>query len=268
MPGGGGGDVLQPRGVGEILSAAFEIYKNNAAQLILIVALVVVPLQFLSHLLSGVVFAAKKGPSIVIGDRIVTTTLPRNTGVVILAALVAAVITVVITSALQAAITRAAAQTTVGDAVDVGESYRFGFKRFGAVFLLSLLVGLVVAVGFILLIIPGIIFLTLLAVAVPALVIERLGVTAAMSRSWNLAKGNFWHVLGTIIIAAIIAGVVSGILGAIGGSSWFLGWIFGSIGAIITGPFTALVSVLLYLDLRTRSEALTSAQLRSELAAT
>jgi hypothetical protein len=130
------------------------------------------------------------------------------------------------------------------------------------------LVGLVVAVGFILLIIPGIIFLTLLAVAVPALVIEGSGVTASMGRSWNLAKGYFWHVLGTIIVAAIIAGIVSGILGALGSSNWFLGWIFGSIATIITGPFTALVSVLLYLDLRTRSEALTAGQLRSELAST
>lgn len=267
MPGGGGGDVLQPRGVFDILSAAFEIYKNNAAQLILIVAIVVVPLQLVAHLLSGVVFAAKKH-TVLIGNQQITVTSPRATGLVILAALIGAVITIVITSALQAAITRAAAQTTVGDPVDVGESYRFGFKRFGAVFLLSLLVGLVVAVGFILLIIPGIIFLTLLAVSVPALVIEGLGVTAAMSRSWNLAKGYFWHVLGTIILAAIIAGIVSGILGAIGGSNWFLGWIFGSIGTIITGPFSALVSVLLYLDLRTRSEALTAGRLRSELAST
>jgi hypothetical protein len=249
------------------LSAAFEIYKNNAMQLIVIVAIVVVPLQFVSHFLSGVAFAANKH-DVFIGSQRVTVTDTRNVGIVILAALIGAIITVVITSALQAAITRAAAQTTVGDAVDVGESYRFGFKRFGAVFLLSLLVGLVVAGGLILLIIPGIIFLTLLAVAVPALVIEGLGVTASMGRSWNLAKGHFWHVLGTIVVAAIIAGVVNGILGAIGSGNWFLGWIFGSIGTIITGPFSALVSVLLYLDLRTRTEGLTSGKLRSELAST
>jgi hypothetical protein len=265
MPGGGGGDVLPARSLGDILSAAFEIYKDNATNLILIVAIVVVPLQFIAHFLSGVVFAADK-ETIVIGTVSVTRTVTRSFGTVLLVTLIGAIITIVISAALQAAIIRAAAQTTVGDPVDIDQSYRFGFAHFGSVLGASILVGIVVAVGFLLLVIPGVIFLTLLAVTIPVVVIERRGVTAAMSRSWNLAKGHFWHVLGTIVVAAIIAGVIGGIIGAIGGSNWFLGWIFGSIGQIIVAPFSAMVTVLLYLDLRTRSEALTAAQLRSELA--
>jgi hypothetical protein len=263
--GGGSGGALPARGLGDILSAAFEIYKNNAAKLITIVAVVVVPLQFVLHLLTGVVFAPKK-TTFLIGNVAVTQTATRSAGTIILVALIGVIIGVVINAALQAAIMRAAAQTTVGDAVDVGESYRFGFKRIGAVIAASLLVGLVVGIGFILLVIPGVIFLTLLAVVIPVVVIENKGATEAMSRSWNLAKGHFWHVLGTIVVAAIIAGVVGGAIGAIGGSSWFLGWIFGSIGQIIAAPFSALVAVLLYLDLRTRSEALTADTLRMELA--
>lgn len=265
--GGGGGDVLQPRGLGDILTAAFEIYKNNAAKLIVIVAVVVVPLQFVSHLLTGVVFATKKQVTTV-GN--ISYTLPgtRSFGIFIVVTVIGLVITVVISAALQAAITRAAAQSTVGEPIDVAASYAFGFKKFGAVLLTSIVVGLVVGFGFVLLIIPGVIFLTMLAVAIPVVVIEGQGVGAAMSRSWALAKGNFWHVLGTVVVAAILAGIVTGIIGAIGGSNWFLAWIFGSIGSILTAPFTALVTVLLYLDLRTRAEGLTSAQLRSELAST
>ena len=263
--GGGGGDVLQPRGLGDILTAAFEIYKNNAAQLIVIVAVVVVPLQFVSHLITGLALAAKKD-KVVIGNITINTVATRSAGVIILAALIGLLIVVVTTSALQAAITRAAAQTTVGEPVDVAASYSFGLKRFGAVLGTSLLVGLVVVLGLILLIVPGVIFYTMLAVAIPVVVIEGKGATAAMSRSWALAKNNFWHVLGTIVVAGLIAGIISSIIGVFGGHNWFLGWIFGSIGTIITAPFTAMVSVLLYLDLRTRAEGLTAAQLRSELA--
>jgi hypothetical protein len=247
------------------LSAAFEIYKSNAAKLIVIVAVVVVPLQFLSKLLTGVVFASKK-EQILVGNLSITTTAPRSFGVAILVGLIGLLITVVITSALQAAITRAAAQTTVGEPVDVAESYRFGFKRLGSVLATSIVVGLVVVIGFLLLIVPGVYFLTIFAVAIPVVVIEGQGVGAAMSRSAALAKGNFWHVLGTVVVAAILAGIVSGIIGAIGGHNWFVSWIFVSIGTIITAPFQALVSVLLYLDLRTRAENLTASQLRSELA--
>ena len=84
-----------------------------------------------------------------------------------------------------------------------------------------------------------------------------------MSRSWNLVKGHFWHAVGVIIVAGLIAGVISGIIGSIGGNAWVVRWIFTAIGTILTAPFSALVSVLLYLDLRSRSEALTADTLRA-----
>ena len=76
----------------------------------------------------------------------------------------------------------------------------------------SILVGLVVGIGFILLIIPGIIFLTMLSVTIPALIVEDHGGTAAMGRSWNLVKGHFWHVLGMIVVAGSSPGVVGAII--------------------------------------------------------
>ncbi len=57
---GGPQGGMAPKTLGEILSAAFNIYKANASKLILIVAIVVVPLSFISALFSGVVFAGTK----------------------------------------------------------------------------------------------------------------------------------------------------------------------------------------------------------------
>ena len=42
-------------------------------------------------------------------------------------------------------------------------------------------------------------------------------------------------------------------------------WIFQAIAQIITAPFTALVTVLLYLDLRARRRSLSADGLRAEL---
>jgi hypothetical protein len=263
-PGGGGGagGSLPARGLGDILSAAWQIYTKNAASLILIVAVVVVPLSFLGALVSGVVFNDDKTvrAGIVVGS--------RSAAVGLLVGLILALIGLVIVFVLQAAILRGAAQATIGDPVDVEASYRWGLRRFPSVLLLAILVGLTVLVGLILLIIPGLIFIVMFSVAIPVLVIENRKGTEAMSRSWNLVKGHFWHVVLVLIVTALITGIVSGILGAIGGHNWFIAWIFDAVAQIITAPFTALVSVLLYLDLRARSEALTAEQLRAELAAT
>ena len=237
-PGPGG---IRPRTPGEIWSEAFRIYRENAANLLLIVAVVVVPLTFVSAVIV-------------------------QTGVTILGLLVGAAIGIIIWAVLQAAVLRGAAQATIGDPVDIEASYRWGLARFGSVLLVALLVGIVVAVGFLLLIIPGFIFLVFLSVSEPALIVENRRGTEAMSRSWNLVRGQFWHALVVILVAAIITGVIQGILSAIGGDNWFVAWIFTAIAQIITAPFTALVTVLLYLDLRARTEALTAERLRTELA--
>jgi hypothetical protein len=238
-PGPGG---FRPRTLGEILSEAFRIYRENAANLVVIVAVVVVPLSLIGA----------------VAIRLFDVTLAL--------VFIGAAIGVIISFILQAAMLRGAAQATIGDPVDVEASYRWGLSRLGSVLLVAFLVGIVVGVGFLLLIIPGIIFLVFLSVSEPALIVENRRGTEAMSRSWNLVRGHFWHALVVILVAAIITWVIQGILGAIGGDNWFVRWIFSAIAQIITAPFTALVTVLLYLDLRARTEALTADRLRTELA--
>lgn len=263
---GGPQGGIPPKTLGEILSAAFNIYKANISKLAIIVVVVVVPLSFISALLSGVVFAQGKETVLILGEPVEVVS-SRGILTALFLAAIAAAISVITWAVLEAAIMRAAAQATIGDPVDPEASYRYGFKRLGSVLLVSLLVGLAVLGGFILLVIPGIIFLVFLSVSIPALVVENRRGTDAMSRSWNLVKGHAWHALGVIVVAGLITGVIGGAIGAIGGSAWVVRWIFTAIGTIVTAPFSALVSVLLYLDLRARSEALSADTLRSELAA-
>jgi hypothetical protein len=261
---GGPGGAIPPKTLGEILSAAFNEYKANAAGLITIVAIVVVPLSLIGAVLTDVVFDPGTGTVRVLGEPVEAS---RSLFAALFASAIGVAISVIIWAILEAAILRAAAQATIGDPVDVQASYRWGFRRFGSVILVAILVGLAVLGGLILLVIPGLIFAVMLSVSVPALVVEDRRGTEAMGRSWNLVKGNFWHAVGVIVVAGLITGVVSGVIGAIGGDNWVLRWIFNSIGTIITAPFSALVIVLLYIDLRARGESLSADTLRAELSA-
>jgi hypothetical protein len=267
-PSAGGGGAIPQRGLGDILTAAFELYRANAAKLITIVAIVVVPLTFVSALLTKVLFKQSCTEADLQTAQTLQDVANRCTGGLFRGAFIAAIgffIAVAIQQLLAGAVTRGGAAATLGREVDVKGSYGYAFSRLGGLIGLALLVGLVVGIGFILVIIPGIIFLVFLSVSVSAFIIERLGVTASMSRSWKLVSGQWWHVFFVIVVAAIIAGVVNGIITAIGGSSFFGAWIFGSIAQIITGPFVALVNVLLYIDLRSRHEGLTGERLGNEL---
>jgi hypothetical protein len=261
---GGPSGGLPAKTLGQILSQAFDIYRANAAKLLTIVAVVVVPLSLISAILTGVIFE----PEVVRSGQVVVSVdeLGRSFLGYLFVGAIGGLIAVLIAAVLQAATARAAALAVIGDPVDVQTSYRYGFRRLGSVILISLLVGVIVAVGFLLLIVPGIIFLVFLSVAIPALIVENRRGTDALGRSWNLVQGEFWHAFAVVFVAAILVGIVSGIIGSIGGNEWVIRWIFTAIAQILTAPYAALVSILLYVDLRARKEALNAGTLRQELA--
>ena len=112
----------------------------------------------------------------------------------------------------------------------------------------------------------------ILSFAPPLIVLERLGIFAAIERSFRLVKGDFWRVFGIRLLALIavqfIAGAVT-IPFSLGGqlllmaaestAMTLLAFVLLSVGAviaqIITAPFVAGVIVLLYTDRRIRAEA-------------
>jgi hypothetical protein len=258
---------LLPKGIGDILSAAFTIYKEKWQQFFVIVAIVAVPLSIIQYFLQDQLVS----PATVHVDPttgVITTTGGSSFGTLVAGSILLALIGVLIYEIMAGAITRAAAGSVVGITIDADDSYRYGLARLGSILLIGILTGLAVGLGFIFLIIPGLFLLVKFAVSIPALVVENKRGTQAMSRSYELTSGHFWHVAGTVLLAAILTGIVSGILTApFASGGWFLRAIAASIAQIVTAPFTALVSVLVYLDLRARKESLTSDGLRAELAA-
>lgn len=125
------------------------------------------------------------------------------------------------------------------------------------------------------------------SVASPAMVLENLGVFAAIGRSWSLTRGNFWRLFGINILTAVITSMVAGIfvgiadaLGAIfivvGSSSpedviaslnttYILVMVMSTIAQLLILPFTSSVNALLYIDLRMRKEGL-DVELRNAVA--
>ena len=263
---GSGGGTFQPKGVGDILSAAFDLYKRYWQTFIQIVAIVVVPLTLIQAFLGDQLTSES---NVVVNQTTgqVTITDTGTFWTAVGGSIVVLLIGVLITQVLTGAIARAAAGSLVGETPTPSDAFKYGFHRLGSIILIGLLVALIVAGGFFLLIIPGIIFAVKLSVSIPALIVENRRGTDAISRSWNLTGGHFWHVLGTWIVAYIIAAIVTAILTAFGGDNWFVRGILSSIASVITTPFVALVTVLLYLDLRSRKEALSEEVLRRELAA-
>jgi hypothetical protein len=112
-------------------------------------------------------------------------------------------------------------------------------------------------------------FYTMLSFAPVLIVLERLPVIDAITRSFTLVRRSFWRVLGirllTWVVMVLIANAVAAPFNFVGalligtsGSSLIgatVGAVGSAIGRIITAPFGAGVVVLLYTDRRIRAEA-------------
>ena len=99
-----------------------------------------------------------------------------------------------------------------GNSPSVGASMSKGFRAAFAVVIVSILVGLLVGVGFLLLVVPGIIAIAVCAVAIPAAVVEKPGLIGALERSKELTKGYRWRILGVFLLYAIIVFVASAVM--------------------------------------------------------
>jgi ABC-type multidrug transport system fused ATPase/permease subunit len=116
----------------------------------------------------------------------------------------------------------------------------------------GILAGIAIGIGFLLLVIPGLILLTIWAVIAPVIVVEHSGVMDSFGRSRELVRGNGWQVFGVIFVVFLISAIVAGILGAIGaGISDSVGMriLFNLIASTLTAPIAALAAATIYFRL-------------------
>jgi hypothetical protein len=151
-----------------------------------------------------------------------------------------------------------------GEPVVPSEILQRSLARFLPILGFAILYAIALMVGFILLIIPGIILFIMWTVALPACVVEGLGPVDCMSRSAELTKGYRWKILGIVILLSIISGVINWILGMIAAQGGII--TRAAITLLWTGVWSAYwncVLVMIYHDLRVVKEGTDTAQIAS-----
>jgi len=176
-----------------------------------------------------------------------------STGLAVLVALITTVVSLVGTFWLQGALVYAVDDVRDGR---IDSSIQELFERvkpyLGTLIGAGLLAGLGIAVGFVLLIVPGLILLTWWCLIVPVIVLEGKPIGESFSRSRELVRGHGWTVFGIVLISVLAVAIASGLIQSIFS---FLGpflryWIGGSIASAIVDPFLAVALTLTYFELR------------------
>ncbi|RSN08862.1 hypothetical protein DMC63_33925 [Streptomyces sp. WAC 05977] len=166
-------------------------------------------------------------------------------------------------------------KAVLGKPVTFKEALREATPRLLPLLGLTVLYTIAIMVAAIFCLLPAIIPYTFWALASPAFILERGTVMEAFRRSVKLVSGMFWRVFGILLLATVISSFLASIITIPFSFSAFLS-IFGdldqmyvpstgdlilqSVGTVIAqtivGPFTALVTVILYIDQRMRREGM------------
>jgi hypothetical protein len=206
-----------------VLGETWKLYKAHAAHLLVI--------AFVIYLVAAVLAGLLALAGGVIG------------------ALLGSIIEFIAAFLLQAALVKAVQDVRDGRAdLSFGETVSAATPYIWPVAGASILAGIAITIGLILLIVPGLFLITIWAVIVPVIVIERSGALASFGRSHQLVRGHGWHVFGTLVLVFLILIVVDILLG-LAFSALPVLWRTG-LSTVVSGtliaPFLALVVTLIY----------------------
>lgn len=275
----------RPLGFGEILDAAFSLYRRNFFTFFLTALLPAIPMSLAS---GALVFQTMEDPQ-------------ATPGLTFLGAMLATMLGLLIQ---WGALARHFSQAYTGQPVSLGDGFRAGLRAFFPLLVVGVLayVGLVAVLmvimvpiaialvftgvaagpgqlgpaeiagfglGGLLAVIAMLLVVSSLFAVAPAVVVERCGPFAAMARSFRLARGALLRITGIVVVGWIIA-ILPVIAGAAltGGltqmatgqppastTAFFFQQVFGLLGSSLTTPFWVGSLVMAYYDRRVRTEA-------------
>jgi hypothetical protein len=231
--------------VGRVLGRSFGVLGRHIIQFLLVTAIPIAPLAYVA----GVELVSAMG--VKDPDAATMTRL----GFLLIGAVAFWGLAMMVA---QAVVLYGTFQDMRGKPAHVGEGIVKGLARFFPILGLAICTMVAVAFGFVLLVIPGIIFALMFYVALPVCVVERLGPIASMKRSAALTRGHRWKILGILIViaglSALGGAVVAAVLTVVGGAkAMFIGRF---VWQVIMGAFSAVVVAVIYHDLRSAREGI------------
>ena len=228
----------RPRSVAEIVGEALDIYQRYPLLFLTLALGVIVPYEL------AVLAATGEGP-------LATPAHPSPATTILLFLIEYALLQPLI-SALH-----------IHAVIQIGEGRRprlvqvavRGLRVLPEVFAAVVAAGLGIGLGFLALIVPGILLALRWLVVAQVAAVDHEGWLPSLRRSGELTRGNYLHILGLLLVTALLVGAVNLAAGAIplGSSSGAASVAVGIVARTLTASFAALALALLYFDLRARS---------------
>lgn len=280
--------ALRPLGVGDVLDRTFNVYRLKPLvfiglsaiwYLVLVIVFVVLAVAVFAGALAS--FAQSLGPT-----GTFTPSPEAFAGAItglIAFVVVAVVVSILLFSAQSGSLIHAGARRYLGKETAIGDAFNAGLRASPRLFVIGMAIFLAIAGAWLALfavaaiVNQGIVFAIAVCAAIvvafylgaswlvaPVIaVVEGTGAIAALGRSWSLADGHRWRIIGIQLLLIVLNIVLSFLFTAIfafgRGQEPGIGAVIQSLvnlaSTIIWAPVQWIAFTVLYYDLRVRKEA-------------
>lgn len=258
--------ILRSLNLADLIDASVRLYRANFGTFFTITVMVYGPLAVIQVLVAYMAanWAAKMESASELAinmETILTDLVP-----LLVTGGMYGLMSLLLVPLAQGALTAAVSHRYLLEELSVGEAYGAIRQCWGSLIGATVLVGLVVAAGTMLCIIPGIYLGVTLMLVAPVIVIERATVSNAFHRSRWLVQGEWWHCFGLIALLSLFIGLIVQMV------SWPVNILVavllqeqpalaqaisqgvGVTAGLLVQPIQVIGLVLLYYDLRVRKE--------------
>jgi hypothetical protein len=227
-----------PRSARQLLVATFALYRRYPLLFLVLAAAVVVPYQLIVLALTGAGPLAQSSLSIGVGSLLTLIEMA------------------LVTPLISALHVHAVAEARGGRDPRLAPVAREGLRVLPVVAAASIASALGIGIGFLLLIVPGVILFFRWVVVAQTAAIEHEGWLPALRRSQLLTAGHYKHVFALLVYVGLIVLVPTLLIGRGFGhdSTDATSFLAGTAVKVLTNSFSALGVALLYFDLRVRAE--------------
>jgi hypothetical protein len=256
---------MRPLNLGETLDASIKIVRSRWRTLALVMVVVALPIQIANVLIiSSTTDIYQVGTNAFSTTRSATTYSDSGayfTGQTIILALSFLGYLLGTVACYQAV-----ADAYLGRTSTATDSLRFAGRRLGPTLWLTIVLVIGLFAGFVALIVPGIWLMVAWTVAYPVMLVEGTGGVGALKRSFQLTQSRWWATLGRIVVAYILVTVITTvatlalmiptelIVADTSFGALVMQHAASFVVSLVTTPFIAAVTTLVYFDLRIRKE--------------
>ena len=136
----------------------------------------------------------------------------------------------------------------------LGVSFNFTVTKLLSLLVAALITGILIALGFLALIVPGIILSIMFYLVIPTIIIEDIGAFDSLSRSRRLVSNRWLKTFVLSLIVGIITGFVAVIGSLIGTPLGIYGWFLSSIIAAFVQPIFPISLTVYYFSMLAKEE--------------